>query len=135
MPNALNPVWKARIGPFHQQRVAVERAQRIDVAVERTIAAAGHFGPDQRQRLLHVRGPQHLHLVVGRAGLVVHPLDEVGALAEFVIAEGEVKAAILLQADVETGLLRPSDWAGNSQSATRLCLPRVERLLAATTHN
>jgi hypothetical protein len=82
-----------------------KRAQRIDVTVEWTKAAAGDFRPDQRQRLLHIGCREHLHPVVGRTGLVVHALDQLGALAEFVLAEREMKAAILLKRDIEAGLL------------------------------
>ncbi|MFK4518992.1 hypothetical protein ABIF20_006357 [Bradyrhizobium japonicum] len=82
-----------------------ERPQRIDVAVERAVAAAGHFRPDQRQRLLHLGCGEHLHLVIGSTGLVVHALDQLGALAELAVAEREMKAAILLKRDVQPGLL------------------------------
>ncbi|MEY9179525.1 hypothetical protein ABIA41_000960 [Bradyrhizobium sp. USDA 313] len=35
----------------------------------------------------------------------MHAFDEVGALAEFVLAKREMKAAVLLEADIEAGLL------------------------------
>src|SRR5438876_5316670 len=82
-----------------------EGAQRIDVTVERTEAAAGNLRTDQRQRLLHFGGRQHFRVVVGRASLIVHAFDELCALAEFVLAEGEMETAILLKRDIEAGLL------------------------------
>jgi hypothetical protein len=120
----------------------VERAkgaQRIHVPVQRTEAAARHFGTDQREHLLHFRRRQHLHPVVSGADLIVHARDKLRALSELVLAEGQVKAAILLQGDVEPGLIfqfggepapgfgRPHGPAGVGRHAEPLALHPDER--------
>ena len=82
---------------------------------------------------------EHLHPVVGRADLVVHARDQLGALRELVLAEREVKAAILLQGDVEPGLIvqfggelgpafgRPHGPAGVGRHAEALALHPDQR--------
>ncbi len=89
-----------------QSRVeGAKSAQRIHVPVQRTEAAARHLGSDQRQHLSDFRRRQHRHPVVSRAHLVVHACHKLSALRELVLAQRQVKAAILLQGDVEPGLI------------------------------
>ncbi len=82
-----------------------EQAQRVHVAVERTVATADHLGTDVRQHLRHLRMVHDLGLVVDDARLVVQPLQDIGARLQLLLRQGEVETARPLEGDIEAGLL------------------------------
>ena len=82
-----------------------EQAQRIDVAVERAVAAADHLGPDIRQHPGDLGMVQDLGLVVDDTRLVVQALQRIGARLELPLRQSEMETAGPLEADIEPGLL------------------------------
>ena len=84
-----------------------ERAQRVHVTVEQQKLPPGHLGANMRQHFRDLRMVENLHAIIGGAGLVVQPLlEQLPPLLEFVVAERQMEAAVALETDVESGLVK-----------------------------
>ena len=81
-----------------------KQAQGIHLAVERTEACTDDIKPDLRQHLLRLGMIEYVIFERYHSWLVMQAFERIGAIFHLLRREQEVKAAGLVQANVETGL-------------------------------
>ena len=74
------------------------------MAVKRTEARTDDIRPDLRQHLLRLGMIEHAIFERYHSRLVMQAFERIGAIFNLPLREQEVKAARLVQANVETGL-------------------------------
>src|SRR5947209_1323320 len=81
-----------------------KQAQGIHMAVERTEARTDDIRPDLRQHLLRLGMIEHVIFEPYHSRLVMQAFERIGAIFHLPLREKQVKAAGLMQANVEASL-------------------------------
>ena len=100
---AIRQIGAAR--PAKARCSAWNSAQRVDMTVIRGPRRAGHRGAEARQHRRQLVAVEHAVVEAEIAGLAPHLLHHRPALRDFLGAEAELQAAVLLEPDIDPGAL------------------------------